>query len=64
MLCESHSRVMLLIESLTNEELFDKKHFPWTGKTNVGSYCISATSSHYDWAMKKIKQHLKTVDNV
>ena len=59
MLSDSHNKVMALIDSLTNEELFEKKHFPWTGTTNVGSYCISATSSHYDWAMKKIRQHQK-----
>lgn len=60
MVKESHAASMALIEGLTDEELFEKKHFPWTGTTNVGSYCISATSSHYDWAMKKIKQHVKT----
>lgn len=27
--------------------------------TNLGSYCVSATASHYDWAMKKIKKHIK-----
>lgn len=56
----SHTQVMETIDSFTNEELFTKKHFPWTGTTNLGSYCISSTSSHYDWAMKKIKQHIKT----
>lgn len=60
MLCESHGKVMALIESLSGEELFEKKHFAWTGTTNIGSYCISATSSHYDWASKKIKKHIKT----
>ena len=55
----SHSEVMTLIESFSDEELFTKKYFPWTGTTNLGSYCISATSSHYDWAMKKLKQHSK-----
>ena len=56
----SHAEVMALIGSLTDAELFEKGRFPWTGTTNVGSYCISATSSHYDWAMKKIKQYIKT----
>ncbi|GHV58713.1 hypothetical protein FACS1894182_11630 [Bacteroidia bacterium] len=60
MLNESHSNVMNLIETFSNEELFTKKYFPWTGTTNLGSYCVSATSSHYDWAMKKIKMHIKT----
>ncbi|MDR0748746.1 MAG: ClbS/DfsB family four-helix bundle protein [Tannerellaceae bacterium] len=54
---KSHSDVMRLIDSFSNEELFTSKYFPWTGTTSLGSYCISATSSHYDWAMKKIKKH-------
>ncbi|MDR0311433.1 MAG: ClbS/DfsB family four-helix bundle protein [Acidobacteriota bacterium] len=60
MLRGSHAKVMALIESLTDEELFAKKHFSWTGTTNLGSYCISASASHYDWAIKKIKLYLKT----
>jgi hypothetical protein len=60
MLRESHIKVMILVETLTDEQLFEKKHFPWTGTTNIGTYCVSATASHYDWAMKKIKLHLKT----
>ena len=59
MLRGSHKKVMALIGTLSDEELFVKKHFSWTGTTNVGSYCISATSSHYDWAMKKIKNQIK-----
>ena len=60
MLMDSHKQVVALIETFTDDELFTKKHFPWTGTTSLGSYCVSATSSHYDWAMKKIKQHIKT----
>lgn len=60
MLNESHKNVIALIETFSNDELFIKKYFQWTGTTNLGSYCISATSSHYDWAMKKLKNHIKT----
>jgi len=56
MLCDSHGKIMMLIESLTDEELFEKKQFAWTGTTTLGSYCISVTASHYDWAIKKIKK--------
>lgn len=38
-----------------------KNIFDWTGTTTFGSYCVSATSSHYDWAMKKLKAHIKKV---
>ncbi|MDR1130629.1 MAG: ClbS/DfsB family four-helix bundle protein [Prevotellaceae bacterium] len=61
MLVESHAKVVALIETFSNEELFAKKHFAWTGTSTLGSYCVSATSSHYDWAMKKIKNHIKTL---
>lgn len=60
MLKQSHADVIALIESFSNDELFSKKHFTWTGTSTLGSYCVSATSSHYDWAMKKIKQHKKS----
>lgn len=56
---KSHSEVMNLINTFSNEELFTNKYFSWTGTTSLGSYCVSATASHYDWAIKKIKQHKK-----
>ena len=56
---ESHKEVIELIEKNNDDELFKKKYFTWTGTTNLGSYCISSTSSHYDWAIKKIKKHIK-----
>lgn len=59
LLMKSHKNVFVLIESLSNEELFVKKHFNWTGTTSLGAYCVSATSSHYDWVLKKIKKHKK-----
>lgn len=55
----SHKKTLIYISSFTNEELFTKKYFSWTGTTSLGSYCISATSSHYDWAIKKLKAHIK-----
>lgn len=59
MLLNSHKQVMESIEKFTNDELFSKGVFKWTGTTTLGSYCVSATSSHYDWAMKKLKKHKK-----
>lgn len=60
LLDESHAEARALIASLSNDELFTKKHFPWTGTTTLGSYCVSATSSHYEWAVTKLRRHLKT----
>jgi hypothetical protein len=63
MLKESHAKVAALTETFSNDELFAKNSFAWTGGSTLGAYCISTTSSHYDWAMKKIKKHIQTVGN-
>ena len=57
---ESHKDVMSLIETFSNEQLFAKSVFDWTGTSTLGAYCVSATASHYDWAIKKIKVHIRT----
>ena len=59
MLKKTHKEVMAIIETFSNEDLFSKGAFDWTGTTTLGSYCVSATSSHYDWAFKDIKKALK-----
>lgn len=56
---KSHESVLKMIQPFSNDELFIKKHFDWTGTTTLGSYCVSATSSHYEWAIKKLKEHIK-----
>ena len=58
---EYKARIDELAERYSNEELFTKKYFNWTGTTDLGSYFVSTTSSHYDWAIKKIKSHCKKV---
>ncbi len=50
---------MTLAGTFSNEELFTKQYFSWTGTSSLGAYFISATSSHYDWAMKKLKKQIK-----
>ena len=62
MLRESHRDVMAVIEQYSDEELFSKGILAWTGTSTLGTYCVSATASHYDWAAKKIKRHLKTYE--
>ena len=58
---ESHEAVMSLISEFSDQELFTKKHFDWTGTTTLGSYCVSSTCSHYDWAIKKLYAHVKAL---
>lgn len=59
MLLKSHEEVMKLAETFSNEELFSRGVFSWAGGSTLGSYFVSNTSSHYDWAMKKLKAHKK-----
>ena len=56
---KSHKEIMALIEKHNDDELFTKKKYQWTGTTSLGSYFISATSSHYDWGLKTIKPLMK-----
>jgi len=59
LVADTHNKVMNLIGKHTDEELFTKKKYHWTGSTSLGAYFISATSSHYDWAYKLINRCLK-----
>ena len=59
MLEKSHRDVLALAERFYNEELFSKGVFKWVGGNALGSYFVSVTSSHYEWAMKKLKAHIK-----
>lgn len=57
----SYSQVRQTIKGHTNDELFTKKKYKWTGSTSMGAYFVSATSSHYDWAIKLIKKCRKNL---
>ncbi|MDR1033746.1 MAG: ClbS/DfsB family four-helix bundle protein [Bifidobacteriaceae bacterium] len=47
---------MSIIQKHTDDELFTKKHYKWTGTTSLAAYLISATSSHYDWGWKCVRK--------
>ena len=57
----SHQQIMEIINSMSNEQLFARDAYDWTGGNCIGAYLTSNTSSHYDWAMKKLKAHRKNV---
>lgn len=58
---KTHEEFVALAESLSNEELFSKGVFPWMGNVTLGSYFVSTTSSHYEWALKKIRKYVKSL---
>ena len=59
MLEQSHRETMALAETFSEQELFEKGVYPWVGGSTLGSYFVSNMSSHYDWAIKKLKAHRK-----
>ena len=59
MLRKSHEEVMELAGEFSDEELFSKGVYQWVGGSTLGSYFVSTTASHYDWAVKKLKAHRK-----
>lgn len=64
MLLDSHKQVLQLIHTFSNDDLFKKNALSWTGTSPLGSYCVSATASHYNWAIKKIKTHRKVCKEI
>ena len=50
----SHLEILGVIESLSDEDLFTGGCFAWTRKNTLGTYFVSATSSHYLWARTRI----------
>jgi len=58
-LVKSFKKVQSLISKHSNEELFEKKRYHWTGSTSLAAYLILNTSSHYNWAYKLIKKSMK-----
>ncbi|MGX7025274.1 ClbS/DfsB family four-helix bundle protein [Vagococcus hydrophili] len=61
MLETSHNNCLDMIKKYSDEELFTKKYYNWTGTTSLGSYGVSATASHYDWALKTIRKYKRSL---
>ncbi|NQY20003.1 MAG: ClbS/DfsB family four-helix bundle protein [Campylobacteraceae bacterium] len=58
---DSYKKIQELIEKHSYDELYTKKYYKWTNTTSLASYLISASSSHYDWAIKLIKKEKKAL---
>jgi hypothetical protein len=52
----SHKEILGVIHERSNEELFTTGQYRWTKKNTMGTYFVSATSSHYLWARKEIRK--------
>ena len=58
----SHQEILGVIEGLSNEELFTAGRYAWSRKNTIGTYFVSATSSHYMWARQEIRKGFKALD--
>ncbi len=56
---DSYLEIQEIISKHTNEELFVKQRYNWTGSSSLGAYIRANTSSHYNWALKLIKKAKK-----
>ncbi len=56
---KSHAEIVQVIQALPNETLFGRNQYEWTGNNTLGTYFVSATSSHYLWARNEIKKGLR-----
>ncbi|MBT8273118.1 MAG: ClbS/DfsB family four-helix bundle protein [Bacteroidia bacterium] len=55
----SYKELQKIIQSHTDEELFEKKRYKWTGSSSLGTYLRANTSSHYNWGYNLIKRAKK-----
>ncbi|MEO1165136.1 MAG: ClbS/DfsB family four-helix bundle protein [Chloroflexota bacterium] len=55
-LVASHQAMLELIASLDDKALFTRAHFHWANNNAMSAYIISATSSHYRWAVKEMRK--------
>lgn len=56
---ESHQKIVVFIEEISDEDLTTPGLYPWMNKNTMLAYLNSATGSHYRWACKNIRKVLK-----
>jgi hypothetical protein len=55
----SYKKIMKVIESIPEKELFTRGQYPWTRNNLLAAYFNSATAAHYRWARGEIKKKVK-----
>jgi hypothetical protein len=55
----SYQEILKVIQGLSNEDLFAARRYTRTKKNTLGTYFVSATSSHYLWARKEIRKGMR-----
>ena len=52
----SYKKIMRVIESVPEKELFTRGQYPWTRNNPLAAYFNSATAAHYRWARGEIRK--------
>ena len=52
---KSYQEILTLIESMTEQEIFEPGGYAWTGRSSLLSWIAANTSSHYNWARRNIR---------
>ncbi len=60
----SYREIVKTIRGIDEEEMFTPERYAWTRKNAMGTYFVSATSSHYRWAKKEIRKQLRDLTPV
>lgn len=58
---DSYAQMLETIQQISEEEMFTPERYAWTRKNAMGTYFVSATSSHCAWARKEIRKCLKAL---
>ena len=60
----SHNRVVQFVSGLSETQLLNAGSFSWTKRLPISSYIAPNTTSHYKWAIKKIKRLQKKLSEI
>ena len=52
---KSYQEIIELVEGMSEQEIFEDKHFAWTGDSSLLPWIAANTSSHYNWARRNIR---------
>ncbi|MBM3130039.1 MAG: ClbS/DfsB family four-helix bundle protein [Chloroflexi bacterium] len=55
----SYRQILKTMQGISEADLFTPGRYAWTRKNTLAAYFTSATSSHYVWARKEVRQRLK-----
>jgi len=59
----SYQRVSATIETIPEEDMFDRGRYSWTGKLTLADYIAGNTCNHYAWAKAQIRKWRKRTES-